>query len=169
MFQLFNAIAILLGIGMLSEPLAFAYAGWIGGTCLIIFYGYITCYTYVCLFPHPRARNNATLGPRFWHASSSKTPSYGHIPILVERHLDRVRVHLSVPFSVLSCLLSGRRKYYHSALQLIRTVQCCIGNTVRGFFPLSSTGVLCQHLQDFWFIDVRSALLSLSSGHSSSS
>ncbi|KAF5382924.1 hypothetical protein D9757_006378 [Collybiopsis confluens] len=33
---LFNSIAILLGIGMLSEPLAFAYAGWITGTILII-------------------------------------------------------------------------------------------------------------------------------------
>ncbi|ELU41605.1 transmembrane amino acid transporter domain-containing protein [Rhizoctonia solani AG-1 IA] len=29
---LFNAIAILLGVGMLSEPLAFAYAGWVGGS-----------------------------------------------------------------------------------------------------------------------------------------
>lgn len=42
---LFNAIAILLGIGMLSEPLAFAYAGWICGTLLIISYGFVTCYT----------------------------------------------------------------------------------------------------------------------------
>ncbi|THH34010.1 hypothetical protein EUX98_g27 [Antrodiella citrinella] len=42
---LFNCIAILLGIGMLSEPLAFAYAGWIGGSLLIVFYGFITCYT----------------------------------------------------------------------------------------------------------------------------
>ncbi|KAL4243589.1 amino acid/polyamine transporter 2 family protein [Abortiporus biennis] len=42
---LFNAIAILLGIGMLSEPLAFAYAGWVGGTALIISYGFVTCYT----------------------------------------------------------------------------------------------------------------------------
>ncbi|KAJ7066988.1 transmembrane amino acid transporter protein-domain-containing protein [Mycena amicta] len=42
---LFNSIAILLGIGMLSEPLAFAYAGWGMGLCLIIFYGYISCYT----------------------------------------------------------------------------------------------------------------------------
>ncbi|KAF8523144.1 transmembrane amino acid transporter protein-domain-containing protein [Hysterangium stoloniferum] len=42
---LFNAIAILVGIGMLSEPLAFAYAGWITGTALIILYGFITCYT----------------------------------------------------------------------------------------------------------------------------
>ncbi|KAK7694562.1 hypothetical protein QCA50_001748 [Cerrena zonata] len=42
---LFNAIAILLGIGMLSEPLAFAYAGWIGGTLLIISYGFVACYT----------------------------------------------------------------------------------------------------------------------------
>ncbi|KAH9946778.1 transmembrane amino acid transporter protein-domain-containing protein [Amylocystis lapponica] len=42
---MFNAIATLLGIGMLSEPLAFAYAGWIGGAILITFYGLLTCYT----------------------------------------------------------------------------------------------------------------------------
>ncbi|KAJ7619613.1 transmembrane amino acid transporter protein-domain-containing protein [Roridomyces roridus] len=42
---LFNSIAILLGIGMLSEPLAFAYAGWGMGFVLIIFYGYVSCYT----------------------------------------------------------------------------------------------------------------------------
>jgi hypothetical protein len=42
---LFNCIAVLLGIGMLSEPLAFAYAGWLWGTVLIIFFGLITCYT----------------------------------------------------------------------------------------------------------------------------
>ncbi|KAF9240943.1 transmembrane amino acid transporter protein-domain-containing protein [Melanogaster broomeanus] len=42
---LFNCIAVLLGIGMLSEPLAFAYAGWFWGTVLIIFFGIITCYT----------------------------------------------------------------------------------------------------------------------------
>ena len=42
---LFNSIAILLGIGMLSEPLAFHYAGWIGGTILNVMYGAITCYT----------------------------------------------------------------------------------------------------------------------------
>ena len=47
MVQLFNSIAVLLGIGMLSEPLGFAYAGWIGGTLLMIFYGYLTCYTCV--------------------------------------------------------------------------------------------------------------------------
>jgi vesicular inhibitory amino acid transporter len=44
---LFNSIAILLGIGMLSEPLAFAYAGWIGGTFLVVSYGLVTCYTSV--------------------------------------------------------------------------------------------------------------------------
>jgi vesicular inhibitory amino acid transporter len=43
--QLFNSIAILLGIGMLSEPLAFAYAGWIGGTVLVLLFGGLTCYT----------------------------------------------------------------------------------------------------------------------------
>lgn len=42
---LFNTTAILLGIGMLSEPLAFALSGWIGGTCLITFYGAISCYS----------------------------------------------------------------------------------------------------------------------------
>ncbi len=46
LFQLFNSIAILLGFGMLSEPLAFSYAGWVGGTMLIISYGLITCYSY---------------------------------------------------------------------------------------------------------------------------
>ncbi|KAG8903037.1 hypothetical protein FRB99_003807 [Tulasnella sp. 403] len=42
---LFNSVAILLGIGMLSCPLAFACAGWLGGTVLLIFYGFLTCYT----------------------------------------------------------------------------------------------------------------------------
>ncbi|KAG8936618.1 hypothetical protein FRC02_000611 [Tulasnella sp. 418] len=63
---LFNSIAILLGIGMLSEPLAFACAGWIGGTCLIIFYGFITCYTAKILgrviISDPRLRTYADIG-----------------------------------------------------------------------------------------------------------
>ncbi|KAH0590527.1 hypothetical protein H2248_000673 [Termitomyces sp. 'cryptogamus'] len=42
---LFNSIAILLGIGMLSEPLAFAYSGWVTGTVLIFGYGFVSCYT----------------------------------------------------------------------------------------------------------------------------
>ncbi|KAI0033110.1 transmembrane amino acid transporter protein-domain-containing protein [Vararia minispora EC-137] len=42
---LFNACALLLGVGMLSEPLAFACAGWVGGTLLVAFYGFVTCYT----------------------------------------------------------------------------------------------------------------------------
>ncbi|KAJ6509237.1 transmembrane amino acid transporter protein-domain-containing protein [Mycena vitilis] len=36
---------MLVGIGLLSVPLAFAYTGWIAGTLLIIFYGFISCYT----------------------------------------------------------------------------------------------------------------------------
>ena len=48
--KLFNSIAMLLGIGMLSEPLAFAYAGWGCGTLLLIFYGFLTCHTYVFLW-----------------------------------------------------------------------------------------------------------------------
>jgi vesicular inhibitory amino acid transporter len=47
--QLFNAIAVLVGIGVLSEPLAFAYCGWIGGTLLLLFFGLFTNYTWVCL------------------------------------------------------------------------------------------------------------------------
>lgn len=42
---LFNCIAVLLGIGMLSEPLAFSYAGWFLGTLLLAVFGYVTCYT----------------------------------------------------------------------------------------------------------------------------
>ena len=44
-FKLFNSIAMLLGVGMMSEPLAFAYAGWGCGTLLLILYGLLTCYT----------------------------------------------------------------------------------------------------------------------------
>ncbi|KAJ7743316.1 transmembrane amino acid transporter protein-domain-containing protein [Mycena metata] len=63
---LFNSIAILLGIGMLSEPLAFAYAGWGTGLVLIIFYGYISCYTAKILagitLSDPRIRSYAGVG-----------------------------------------------------------------------------------------------------------
>ncbi|KAJ7157928.1 transmembrane amino acid transporter protein-domain-containing protein [Mycena crocata] len=63
---LFNSIAILLGIGMLSEPLAFAYAGWGMGLALIIFYGFISCYTAKILagiiLSDPRLRSYADIG-----------------------------------------------------------------------------------------------------------
>ncbi|OWZ29942.1 solute carrier family 32 (vesicular inhibitory amino acid transporter) [Cryptococcus neoformans c8] len=42
---LFNATAVLVGIGLLSLPLAFAYAGWIGGTIMLLSFGWLTCYT----------------------------------------------------------------------------------------------------------------------------
>ncbi|WWD20902.1 hypothetical protein CI109_105380 [Kwoniella shandongensis] len=42
---LFNATAVLVGIGLLSLPLAFAYAGWIGGTAMLVIFGWLTCYT----------------------------------------------------------------------------------------------------------------------------
>lgn len=42
---MFNAIAVLVGIGVLSEPLAFRYAGWIGGTVLLLSFGLVTNYT----------------------------------------------------------------------------------------------------------------------------
>ncbi|KII93498.1 hypothetical protein PLICRDRAFT_49538 [Plicaturopsis crispa FD-325 SS-3] len=72
---LFNSIAILLGIGMLSEPLAFAYAGWIGGTILIVFYGFITCYTAKLLahliLSDPRLRSYADIGRKAFGPRSS--------------------------------------------------------------------------------------------------
>ncbi|KAH7924856.1 hypothetical protein BV22DRAFT_1012389 [Leucogyrophana mollusca] len=72
---LFNCIAILLGIGMLSEPLAFAYAGWIGGTVLIVFYGFITCYTAKILariiLGDPRLRSYADIGQKAFGPKST--------------------------------------------------------------------------------------------------
>ncbi|EAU92886.2 amino acid transporter [Coprinopsis cinerea okayama7 len=63
---LFNSIAILLGIGMLSEPLAFAYAGWAAGTILIILYALISCYTAKILariiLSDPRLRSYSDIG-----------------------------------------------------------------------------------------------------------
>ncbi|KAI0094699.1 transmembrane amino acid transporter protein-domain-containing protein [Irpex rosettiformis] len=72
---LFNAIAILLGIGMLSEPLAFAYAGWIGGFLLITFYGWITCYTAKILahmiLDDPKLRSYSDIGRKAFGARMS--------------------------------------------------------------------------------------------------
>ncbi|WVQ95434.1 hypothetical protein IAU59_002531 [Kwoniella sp. CBS 9459] len=42
---LFNATAVLVGIGLLSLPLAFAYAGWIGGSFMLLGFGWLTCHT----------------------------------------------------------------------------------------------------------------------------
>ncbi|KAF8342961.1 transmembrane amino acid transporter protein-domain-containing protein [Cantharellus anzutake] len=43
--SLFNSTAVLLGVGILSEPYAFAQAGWVMGTLLTIGYGALACYT----------------------------------------------------------------------------------------------------------------------------
>ncbi|KAJ2918943.1 hypothetical protein MD484_g1378, partial [Candolleomyces efflorescens] len=63
---LFNSIAILLGIGMLSEPLAFAYSGWIMGSVITIVYAYISCYTAKILarmiLSDPRLRSYSDIG-----------------------------------------------------------------------------------------------------------
>ncbi|BEI88921.1 uncharacterized protein CcaverHIS019_0202830 [Cutaneotrichosporon cavernicola] len=42
---LFNSIGVLIGIGLLSMPLAYSYAGWIGGTILVVAFSAITCHT----------------------------------------------------------------------------------------------------------------------------
>ncbi|KAF5377663.1 hypothetical protein D9615_005253 [Tricholomella constricta] len=72
--QLFNSIAILLGIGMLSEPLAFAYSGWATGTFLIICYGFVSCYTAKILariiLDDPRLRSYADIGRKAFGPSS---------------------------------------------------------------------------------------------------
>ncbi|KAI0662739.1 transmembrane amino acid transporter protein-domain-containing protein [Cubamyces menziesii] len=72
---LLNAVAVLFGIGMLSEPLAFAYAGWIGGSILIIGYGYISCYTAKILahivLADPRIRSYADIGRKAFGPRSS--------------------------------------------------------------------------------------------------
>ncbi|KAG1867878.1 transmembrane amino acid transporter protein-domain-containing protein [Suillus subalutaceus] len=72
---LFNSIAILLGIGMLSEPLAFAYAGWIGGTALIVFMGFLNCYTAKILagiiLEDPRLRSYADIGRKAFGPKST--------------------------------------------------------------------------------------------------
>ncbi|KAF8078445.1 transmembrane amino acid transporter protein-domain-containing protein [Lyophyllum atratum] len=71
---LFNSIAILLGIGMLSEPLAFAYSGWVTGTALIVCYGFVSCYTAKILagviLSDPRLRSYADIGRKAFGQSS---------------------------------------------------------------------------------------------------
>ncbi|KAG2368254.1 transmembrane amino acid transporter protein-domain-containing protein [Suillus spraguei] len=72
---LFNSIAILMGMGLLSEPLAFAYAGWIGGTVLIVFMGFVNCYTAKILAGiisvDPRLRSYADIGRKAFGPKST--------------------------------------------------------------------------------------------------
>lgn len=42
---LFNTSNVLLGVGILAEPVAFAHAGWIAGTLVLLYCGLITNYT----------------------------------------------------------------------------------------------------------------------------
>lgn len=44
---LFNTVAVLVGVGLLSESLAFYYAGWIMGTVLLVYFALLTNYTSV--------------------------------------------------------------------------------------------------------------------------
>lgn len=43
--KLFNAVAVLVGIGLLSLTLAFAHAGWICGTLMLVGFAALTCHT----------------------------------------------------------------------------------------------------------------------------
>ncbi|GAA6009630.1 hypothetical protein JCM11491_001039 [Sporobolomyces phaffii] len=43
--SLFNTVNVLVGVGLLAEPLAFAYGGWFLGTVLLLFCALVTNYT----------------------------------------------------------------------------------------------------------------------------
>ncbi|KAL1952046.1 hypothetical protein VTO73DRAFT_1195 [Trametes versicolor] len=72
---LVNAVAVLFGIGMLSEPLAFAYAGWLGGSFIILSYGFISCYTAKILasivLSDPHIRSYSDIGRKAFGPRSS--------------------------------------------------------------------------------------------------
>ncbi|CAE6480983.1 unnamed protein product [Rhizoctonia solani] len=116
---LFNAIAILLGVGMLSEPLAFAYAGWIafayagwiGGFMLITFYGFLTCYTAKILariiLSDGRLRTYADIGQKaFGPRSNAFTSSLFCLELFsLRRRLGRGAMLSQVRFSVWSSSL----------------------------------------------------------------
>lgn len=113
---LFNSIAILLGIGMLSCPLAFACAGWIGGTLLVIFYGFLTCYTAKALakiiLSDARLRTYADIGQAAFGPRSNMFTSF-----LFCLELFAVSVILVVLFSdslheVLPSYSSNTYKYF---------------------------------------------------------
>ncbi|CAE6469193.1 unnamed protein product [Rhizoctonia solani] len=100
---LFNAIAILLGVGMLSEPLAFAYAGWIGGFMLITFYGFLTCYTAKILariiLSDGRLRTYADIGQKAFGPRSNAFTSLLFCLELFSLRRVRIYVVLVVLFS----------------------------------------------------------------------
>ncbi|KAG8983423.1 hypothetical protein FRB90_006047, partial [Tulasnella sp. 427] len=113
---LFNSIAILLGIGMLSCPLAFACAGWLGGTVLVVFYGFLTCYTAKALakiiLSDGRLRTYADIGQAAFGPRSNMFTSF-----LFCLELFAVSVILVVLFSdslheVLPMYSSNTYKYF---------------------------------------------------------
>ncbi|KAF7978865.1 hypothetical protein HWV62_44343 [Athelia sp. TMB] len=126
---LFNSIAILLGIGMLSEPLAYAYAGWGGGTILIVFYGFITCYTAKILahiiLDDPRLRSYADIGRKaFGPMSTPLTSTLFCLELFALSPIDLVAASRLIPtvFMPLSLLSYASMIGIISTLSIIAVI-----------------------------------------------
>ncbi|KAK0465401.1 transmembrane amino acid transporter protein-domain-containing protein [Desarmillaria tabescens] len=137
LYSFSTPIAILLGIGMLSTPLAFAYAGWIPGTILIGFYGFVSCYTAKILAQiiraDPRLRSYTDIGRKAFGPRSTGIISaifclelFSVSVILVTLYADSL--HAIIPYySSNTYKLWGLLIIYAEQLRLIPTV----------FLPLS--------------------------------
>jgi vesicular inhibitory amino acid transporter len=68
---LFNSVAVLVGVGLLSMPLAFSYAGWIWGTIMLVGFSYLTCHTCVLSYRSLLTHLSAKLLARLVIADSS--------------------------------------------------------------------------------------------------
>ncbi|PFH54636.1 hypothetical protein AMATHDRAFT_134903 [Amanita thiersii Skay4041] len=161
---LFNATAILLGIGLLSEPLAFSYAGWTAGTILIIFYAFIASYTAKILarviVADPRMKTYSDIGRKAFGPRSYVIISFlfclelfGVSVVLVTLYADSLHAifpqYPSTTYKIMGCILLIPMVFlplsllsYASILGVVSTILLVIVVFIDGFSKQEAPGSL---------------------------
>ncbi|THU94817.1 hypothetical protein K435DRAFT_667480 [Dendrothele bispora CBS 962.96] len=149
---------------MLSEPLAFSYAGWIAGTILIIVYGLISCYTAKLLariiMADPRLRSYADVGRKAFGPRSTVVISimfclelFAVSVVLVTLYADSL--HAIIPqyssntykawgllLLIPTVFLPLSLLSYTSILGIVSTIMMVIVTLIDGFTKRESPGSL---------------------------
>ncbi|KAH8835325.1 amino acid transporter [Flagelloscypha sp. PMI_526] len=143
--SLFNSIAILLGIGMLSEPLAFSYAGWGLGTVLIFGYGLLTS----IILEDPRLRSYSDIGRKAFGPKSTLVISimfclelFAVSVILVTLYADSL--HSIFPTFIPTVYLPLSVLSYTSILGITSTILIVSVILVDGFSKKTAPGSLWE-------------------------
>ncbi|KAF8585587.1 hypothetical protein K439DRAFT_1646593 [Ramaria rubella] len=159
---------------MLSEPLAFAYAGWTTGTFLIIFYGFLTCYTAKILAriitADPKLRTYADIGYKAFGRRSTVLTGilfclelFAVSVVLITLYADSL--HLVIPalssnqYKILGLLvliptvtMPLSVLSYASILGILSTTMIITCIAIDGLTKLEAPGSLWQPADTDWFV-----------------